>query len=211
MVEGAKLSLIDNQNFNFSVKSSFIPSDDLLLRLIRFYKIASASYSQPEGSMWGSIANLKTDVHEALIGGDLALLRQLLMNPMSTNLYFGMDTLAIYNQHAFDENVLQPLIQKQIEENFLNLCEISGAKRFWNYEVNPVHPLFDFEEQIRNLETTLGFVISFPNPFPLEYGLVSSRGIIGHRVPAAIYHSLKVRELTKIVNGNKIVEIGGGV
>ncbi len=61
------------------------------------------------------------------------------------------------------------------------------------------------------MDNILGFNILFINPFPDEYGLKTSRGIIGYHVPMAIYHAIKAKEIYNLIKGKNILEIGAGV
>jgi hypothetical protein len=50
-----------------------------------------------------------------------------------------------------------------------------------------------------------------PNPFPSEWGLVSSRGIVSFRVPQALYQAWRIAQLLKGIEKPRVLEIGGGL
>ena len=53
--------------------------------------------------MWGTIDQMKREIHHALAGRDIVELRKLVTRPSETDLYFGMDTLARYNMPHFND------------------------------------------------------------------------------------------------------------
>jgi hypothetical protein len=60
------------------------------------------------------------------------------------------------------------------------------------------------------LDDALGFRVTFPNPFPDEVGLATSRGIASHRAVQAVYQAWRIFSLAKRDAGARIVEIGAG-
>jgi SAM-dependent methyltransferase len=197
----------------FTNISDWVPTDAFLYRLCDLYARASAHYDQPDESMWGDIDQMKREIHHALAGRDIVELRKLVTRPSETDLYFGMDTLARYNMPHFNDagGGLASIVEAQIVDTLTSLSEVSGARRFWNFESYPNREPFDANAILRALDDVLGITLKFPNPFPKEFGLVSDRGVIGHRVPTAIYHALKARELCLLIGGTSILEIGAGV
>jgi hypothetical protein len=61
------------------------------------------------------------------------------------------------------------------------------------------------------IDLGLGHRIVFPNPFPGEIGLASSRGIISYRAIQAIYQAWRVYNLVKGNRDARIVEVGAGL
>lgn len=197
--------------FVFTPASNWTPTDQFLNRLCNAYEFSSGRHGKPEG-MWGNIDEKKEDIHAALVSRDLPVLRTLLTNPAETDLYYGMDTLSKFNMPYFNEGGgLRPLVEKIIVASMVLVSEVSGSRRFWNVERFPQRVQIDIEPLLADLDLAFGTKIIFPNPFPREFGLATSRGVIGHRVGYALYHALKARELSALAGGQKIVEIGAGV
>ena len=59
------------------------------------------------------------------------------------------------------------------------------------------------------MDERIGLKLRFPNPFPDEFGLISSRGIIGERAIHAIYQAWRIRELMSGIPNPRVIEIGG--
>ena len=196
-------------NFTAISQGTWNPSELFLKRLCTLYSVTSEKHGIPKG-MWGVIQESKADIHNALVECDLIKLEKLLMNPAETDLYYGMDTLAKYNKPFLSTESFCNLLVNIISENLTFLSEVCGAKRFWNFESCPNREPLEIEKVLAELDKICKIRLQFPNPFPREFGLVTSRGIMGHRVPTSIYHALKTRELISLT-GAKIVEIGAGV
>ena len=197
-------------NFTTTSQATWNPTEAFLRRLCALYRVTSEKHGIP-GGMWGTIHERKADIHNALVKYDLIKLWELLVNPAGTDLYFGMDTLAKHNTpHLSTGSGFSNLLVDIITENLTFLSEVSGAKRFQNFENNRKRETLEIENILVELDKICKIRLQFPNPFPQEFGLVTSRGIMGHRVPTSIYHALKARELSSLT-GDKIVEIGAGV
>jgi hypothetical protein len=64
---------------------------------------------------------------------------------------------------------------------------------------------------LREVEQILGEQISFPNPFPSEFGASTARGVASYRAIHAAYQAWRVRMLLEPKAGASVVEIGGGL
>ncbi len=77
---------------------------------------------------------------------------------------------------------------------------------------NPLHsttvhlPLM--ENLLLSLDDALSFKVRFPNPFPGEIGLATTRGTISYRAVQALYQAWRI---SKLSTGKRVVEIGGGL
>src|SRR6266849_1597217 len=72
--------------------SFFVPSDELLVRLVSAYQSTQTSTGE-NGKIWQSIAGKQNELHAALLSGNIGLLRKLLSDPGKTYLYYGVDNL----------------------------------------------------------------------------------------------------------------------
>jgi hypothetical protein len=68
-------------------------SDAFLDRVRRAYQGAVAAGARSRGRMWQAIDARRSDVHEALTADGNARLRVIFADPLTTDLYFGTDTL----------------------------------------------------------------------------------------------------------------------
>jgi hypothetical protein len=72
-------------------------------------------------------------------------------------------------------------------------------------------PSITADRILDQIDAAIGFKIPIPNPYPSEYGLLSSRGIISYRVPQALYQAWRIKKLLEGVSNPKVLEIGGGL
>jgi len=100
----------------------------------------------------------------------------------------------------------------KIYQDLLLLAESIGVRRRWNPEApKSGPPLPQVEDLLSSIDHGLNLRTVFPNPFPGESGLVTSRGIISDRAVQALYQAWRV---FSSVNGEykaHIVEIGAGL
>ncbi len=61
------------------------------------------------------------------------------------------------------------------------------------------------------IDQQIGYGVTFPTPFPNEYGIVTSRGIVSHRAIHAIYYASRLSMLHPRGRGYSILEIGAGM
>jgi hypothetical protein len=97
-----------------------------------------------------------------------------------------------------------------IYQDLLLLAEAVGARRLWN-PLGSVPSLPQVDDLLDLIDQGLGVRMAFPNPFPGEIGLATSRGVISYRAVQALYQAWRV---FTFVNGDleaRIVEIGAGL
>ncbi len=68
----------------------------------------------------------------------------------------------------------------------------------------------DTEQILAAIERQIGIKLTFPNPFPNEFGLPTSRGIASYRAIHSIYQAARLKTLATAADAH-IVEIGGGM
>ncbi|MBI5627068.1 MAG: putative sugar O-methyltransferase, partial [Nitrosomonadales bacterium] len=69
---------------------------------------------------------------------------------------------------------------------------------------------YDAEDILAKLSKSC-WPFSVPNPFPAEFGLSTSRGIVSYRVPQALYQAWRIKQLVKGIEHPRILEIGAGL
>jgi hypothetical protein len=98
-----------------------------------------------------------------------------------------------------------------LADGLLRLAEAVGAVPLW-------YPEHHFDRQgginigqtLDAIESKIGMVVDFPNPFPNEFGIRTSRGVASYRTFQSIYQAWRLFCLSKIY-GERIVEIGPGL
>jgi hypothetical protein len=150
----------------------------------------------------------KSPVHEALLRGDPQEIGTLLGNPMQTALLFGFDSP--YLGETQTEGIR--LFTRQWDfDNLLRLAEAIGVRRLFNPEAGLSGDIPDTETILSDLDEVFGCRIEFPNPFPGETGLSTSRGVASWRAIQALYQAFRIRQLCGDRSTCRVLEIGAGL
>jgi hypothetical protein len=199
----------------FSPGTGWRPDQDLLARIKRSYRTAVQSYQPEEDSMWTTIEDKRRDIHRSLFSDDDNQTIALLSTPARTELYWGIDTIA---RHLVEGLRTSPLSQehvaKAIDQQFGVLAEAIGARRAWNFEANPDRPALDddgVEAMLSEIDQEVGAHLTYPTPFEYEFGISTTRGLIVVKTAMAIFQAYRVKTISKLVSGCKILEIGPGL
>jgi hypothetical protein len=189
------------------------PDDRFLHRIKNAYKFATDCYQQPPQTVWAEIDGRRNDIHTALLSNDDASARELLSRPDLTNLYVGTDIICKDFTAAFAHHPDFALQRARwTHEHLVHAAESMGAIPLPYPEATERPPtIYSTDEVLDRIDKMLGTALQYPNPFPLEFGLKSSRGVISWKVPMAIYQAHRLKALGRLVGGAKILEIGAGV
>ena len=190
-----------------------LPAKTLVERIAKAYRVAEACYRPPNSALWSVIAERSREVHQALMANDLGRLSVLLGNPGAHELFYGFDNLFKSDIDAMriQENVRSSRIE--YDATLLATLGIAtGTLRAINPEFGGNNSLDrnGLENMLAGTERHLGGPIDFPNPFPDEHGLVTSRGIISFRAIQALYQAWRVKKLS-VIFGGSVLEIGAGL
>lgn len=182
---------------------------ELVCRIVAAYQASTATSPKSSQSMWAGFAEKNGDVHEALTGGQIEEVQRLLRDPGKTDLFYGFDNLA---RSINTDRPGQEGHSVDIYKDLLFLAEATGVKRRWD-PVNrtTILPLPTVDQLLALIDEGVGHRVVFPNPFPGEIGLASSRGIISYRAIQAIYQAWRVNNLVKGNRDARIVEVGAGL
>jgi hypothetical protein len=185
------------------------PDDAALVDRIRSaYKLAVAASPAPTDSFWEqSYFALKRDVHDAILARDPSIARDMLRDPSKSDLLYGFENLAKSILHWQPDGTPSYL-------DLVTLSQAIGARRQWNPETIAYKPDYkdtfpDIDPLLRSIDERLGFKVTFPNPFPGERGLLTSRGIVGPRAVQALYQAWRISSLVSSKD-SAVVEIGAG-
>jgi hypothetical protein len=181
----------------------------LIARIIAAYRATRAT-TVGSASVWDNeFFKMKCDVHDALFAVDQTATQTLLRDPGKTDLFYGFDIPARSTPTDDSKFELDGLGRYR---ELLLLSEVLGARRLWNSEAPKLTAaLPDVETMMLQLDQAVGFRIDFPNPFPGEIGLVTSRGIASHRAVQALYQAARIASLIKEKSRARIAEIGAGM
>ena len=186
----------------------------LVNRVMAAYKRSFEQY-RPTGSFWDvSLADLKRDIHNGLMGNDPAIAAKLLRNPDENTLFWGFDAIAKAPPGTIEphEYVIKSLNQTEdwqtlyalwLMNGLRSVAEGLGARRVPYVETVPDQVgMHDVSSQttdqiLDQIDGALGLKLDFPNPFPNELGLPSSRGILGFRSIHAIYQAWRIAQIAK--------------
>ncbi len=177
--------------------SVFTFDDALISRIRASYRQAVVAQGQTAG-MWRDIDARRADLHEALISDDTAQLRALLSDPLSTDLYYGVDGVcrSIFGELQDDKNFRDNVTAMLGQSQALLFTTLTGSS----------------DVVFEKLDALLGHKVEFPSPFRGEIGLATERGLASERAIAAIYQAAL---LLKFADGSprdrSIVEIGPGM
>lgn len=191
-----------------------IQDAELVGRLLAAYRLARTEHAGCGNSMWQSFFNDKqTRLDEAFLAGPADEATRLLRDPASSDHFYGFDNLCT--------TLLPPALQPSVQQGaalaclagLIRVAEALGVIGVWNPEqiVPWGQHCWTADEVLTALEDRLGIAIPFPNPYPNEVGLRTSRGICSYRAVQALYQAWRIRELVSGIPHARVLEIGAGL
>jgi hypothetical protein len=188
-----------------------VDDSQLVVRLIAAYQASTAIPAEASESFWDNgFAEQRRDVREALVKGDNEAVQRMLRDPGKTDLFYGFENLA--RSLSPGRTSVTERWAVKIYQDLLLLAEAIGVRRMWNPEAPKSGPVLPQVEDLLSLiDRGLKLRAVFPNPFPGETGLATSRGRISDRAVQALYQAWRVFAL---VNGDceaRVLEIGAGL
>jgi hypothetical protein len=195
--------------------------DAFLNRVKQSYHLAMAKFAGTSTDMWSGIDTMRRPVHEALMAPDNAALRVIFANPITTDLFYGVDNLAksieilAAAQPGIDEYIShresQQIVTLASALGLIRWVPESGEGQFVNFHNGPMaKPIPGLDSLLADIERKLGFAITFPNPFPGERGAATSRGTASARAIMAIYQAFRLQQEAPDWPHSSILEIGPG-
>lgn len=199
----------------FSPDPSPVNDEQLVARIIGAYRFAIAHFDGHGNSFWGDFNRDLIDLHTLLLSGDAAPIAARLRTPHTTELLKGFYDLTASNYDMQIASTVSNRDEKasQILSLLFTLAEAVGAVR----AINPEGPIQQnaristAEALLNALDDKFGFRIDFPNPYPNEFGLITSRGVANFRSLHAIYHAWRLADITRSGSNTSILEIGAGL
>ncbi len=198
----------------FGCSSEPSATDDAALvgRIAAAYREAIRTPLGDTDSMWlvGPLLEMRRDVHHALVDDDPTVISRLLRDPGETDLFYGFENLS----RTFRAERLPSLDRQAFAAiDVLGLIELGravGASRV-NHHDQPEPAPPDVETLLVAIDNRLGLRVEFPNPFPGEIGVSTSRGVMSYRACPALYQAWRLRQLAGTRRKPRVLEIGGGL
>jgi hypothetical protein len=221
-------------------KSSEYLSSPFLDRVRRSYKLALDASNSHHGRIWGDIDKRRAPVHAALLAETDDDLRNIFADPVSSDLFCGVDYLC----HSILGQV-QPIVDASenprstptvsSRHNLASLAVIAGvplrnfdhrgvADHFNDIGRRELSLLaqalgmdkenlasFDHEKALLHADRLLNQNVLFPNLFRGELGLRTTRGIASYRAILALYQTWRTLSLLSDCEEKSVIEIGPGM
>lgn len=196
-------------------------SDNFLHRVKRSYRLATEKVSDDEGIVWPQIDLMRRSVHDALVASENTGLRDIFSDPITTDLFYGVDNLASTMEGIFVATPGADVgLPKQARDQMVELAQALGvirwvpreAEQFEAYLKTPYfEPIPATDDLLEMIEQKLGLPILFPNPFRGERGVGTSRGLASTRAIAALYQAFRVAQEARLTKQGSVLEIGPGM
>lgn len=184
---------------------------EIVKRIIAAYQASLPTPASAPGFWDSQFFDLKRPIHDALVAGDFDTVQSLLRDPARTDLFYGFDNLArtLLSNATTEERVHGIGMYQEL----LQLSEALGARRLWlpPPEADKREALPDVDTLLCAIDRVVGFRVDFPNPFPDEVGLATSRGVASYRAVQALYQARRLLSATRGNTGARVVEIGAGL
>lgn len=190
---------------------TMVDDSSLIDRIIEAYK--RSTRTEFGRNFWTEdFAPLNKAIHNALIEGNKSELTYMLRNPHTNLLFHGFEM--VHKDFTTNEAVVAHHCSC-IYDFLLTFCEAVGISRLEYpeaYRLNTAEPSSPrpIEDLLILLDTALGIKLEFPNPYPEEVGLQTSRGVASFRAVQCAYQGYRIARLAK-ETGGPVLEIGGGL
>lgn len=185
-------------------------SNAFVARIVEAYRSATGNVQDAAPSLWnGPLSDVKHRERQMLQAGSIAEIAELLNRPASSMLCYGFDELIAHVEGRSDPASILVNTPEWLYDNLRRLAEAVGAIRVSNPENrHKIDAAYDVEQLLDALDGRFGFRLTFPNPYPGEVGIASSRGVINYRAIQAVYQANRVVTLVK---SPCVLEIGPGL
>jgi putative sugar O-methyltransferase len=199
----------------FSTGSAFTDDTELVSRILSAYKYAVSAFDGHGDSMWADIARRSDGLHSELLKGQIDAVAGQLRYPVTNDLLLGFDETnkTHYSAHKARDKPAREAWGRLIHYRLIRLAEALSAIRVW-YPESPHLDLnsrdISIEFLFKALDEKFGFEVDFPNPYPGEFGLKTTRGIVDHRALFAIYQAWRLSTFASKNGRTRVLEIGAG-
>ncbi len=187
-------------------------SRDMALRLSDAYKFASERFTGHKGSFWAENEARNADLIGALRTANLDSIIAMASDPGGHYLFWGVDGLTKgFTPSSDTEPKKLASSLALLGDGLLRLGEATGAETVWYPEANIDRSTgFDVDGMLDAIARQIG-EIDFPNPFPNEFGIRTSRGVASYRTFQSIYQAWRLHCVARVIKDERIIEIGPGI
>lgn len=189
---------------------------EIIRRLLKAYKAPVSVSSAKPTAIWRTIFDTRQlPLHRILVGDDVDAAAALLRRPGDSNLFWGFDGLVAESVKRFDSSPAYAMaVAKMCHDLLIRVAEAIGAVPCENPEAPGSTPMYGFkpaDELLEAIDNVVGCEIRFPNPYPDEIGVKTSRGVASYRAIHAIYQAWRIRELLRGIPRPRVLELGAGL
>jgi SAM-dependent methyltransferase len=198
-----------------AAKTKAVDVDDHLIvkRLMGAYQHSMKDPDVRGNSMWKGIYEEHHKAYHEIFMSDVVAASAILRNPGTTKLFYGIDNHfdTVQSFLEADSGFAHHLAVCCLD-GLVRFAEAIGAIRLDNPESYPYLPAFPLaaDDVVNRIEQVLG-PLAFPNPYPNEFGCLTSKGIFSYRVPQALYQAWRIKQLLRGIEHPRVLEIGAGL
>jgi hypothetical protein len=189
-------------------------ADGEIQRLLSAYRASKPESYYAAESIWQLFFESRLgQLHEIFMRGSIPEARRELANPGTNQLFYGFDNIFIeFTQQMQSKSRPQREFAQTCLSELLTLAEAFGVLRCENPETGQWrNSRLTSDAVIDRLDTAFGVGIEFPNPYPLENGVATRRGVASYRSVHALYQALRARQLLQELEVPRVLEIGAGL
>lgn len=184
----------------------------LVKRIISSYQLANKKHLG--NSMWQTFFDERHKwINNVFESGNVEQSAFILRNPGLSDLFWGIDNLCATILARISSSPSEAISNAKSSLDLLIRCgEAIGAITLDYPEAYHIPPRkWDGKNVVQILENHLNFLLNFPNPYPDEFGVWTTLGVVSYRVPYAIYQAWLIKKLTAGIENPRILEIGAGL
>lgn len=177
-----------------------------LFRVRRAYRLALKAEPERLGREWRRIERHQASIHAALMAETDDELRRIFADPISSDLYYGVDNLSrtlLGTNFATEPTIAA--FSNQARNDLFRLARSVNAPQAADKSSFNVEGFLDY------LDSLLNQPVEFPNLFRGELGLTTRRGVASYRAIQALYQSWRLLQLFSFCGEKSIVEVGPGM
>jgi hypothetical protein len=184
---------------------------NLVNRIILAYQLVEKKHLG--NSMWQLFYDLKFHpIHDVFQSGNLEEESNILRNPGQIEHFYGIDNIcsSILPFHFTDSSLIG--LATGSLDCLVRFGEAIGSIKLKNSETPfPIPRKWCVDEVLNVIESKLKITIDFPNPYPDEIGIYTSKGTASYRAIQALYQAYRIKELLKDIPNPRVLEIGSGL
>jgi hypothetical protein len=186
----------------------------IIKRVMESYRRAAENNENRGDSMWQMFFDQRhVPLHKIFMEGMFDEVAMILRYPARSDLFYGFDNLVASLVPSFADPSSQQAHAKICLDCLVRLAESIGAISLDNpeaYQGVPMH-LWQADAVVDKINQALNKQIIFPNPYPDEYGLLTSYGIVSYRAIQAFYQAYRIKQLLDGIENPRVLEIGAGL